>query len=79
MSISSFRHLWFGVPVKLEVVVDPNGNWYDIGTAYTDASGFYSIEWEPPVPGHYIILAGFEGSNAYYPSYIETSVVVNEN
>ena len=32
-----------GVPVKLQVVVDPNGNWYDIGTAYTDASGFYGI------------------------------------
>jgi hypothetical protein len=68
-----------GVPVKLEVVVDPNYNWYDIGTAYTDATGFYSIEWEPPVPGHYLILASFEGSNAYYPTYIETSIVVNEN
>ena len=67
-----------GVPVKLEVVVDPNGNWYDIGTAYTDATGFYSIDWEPPVPGHYLILASFEGSNAYYPTYIETSVIVNE-
>jgi outer membrane protein assembly factor BamB len=67
-----------GVPVKLEVVVDPNYNWYDIGVAYTDASGFYSIEWEPPVPGHYLILASFEGSKAYYPSYVETSVIVDE-
>jgi hypothetical protein len=67
-----------GVPVKLEVVVDPNGNWYDIGTAYTDATGFYSIEWEPPVPGHYLILASFAGSKSYYPSYVETSIVVSE-
>jgi hypothetical protein len=67
-----------GVPVKLEVVVDPNYNWYDIGTAYTDASGFYSIAWEPPVPGHYLILASFEGSKAYYSSYVETSIVVSE-
>jgi hypothetical protein len=67
-----------GVPVKLEVVVDPNGNWYDIGTAYTDATGFYSIEWEPPVPGHYLILASFAGSKAYYPSYVETSIIVDE-
>jgi hypothetical protein len=67
-----------GVPVKLEVVVDPNGNWYDIGTAYTDASGFYSIAWEPPVPGHYLILASFLGSKAYYPSFVEDSVIVDE-
>jgi outer membrane protein assembly factor BamB len=67
-----------GVPVKLEVVVDPNYNWYDIGTAYTDASGFYCIEWEPPVPGLYLILATFEGSDSYYPSYVETAVVVSE-
>jgi outer membrane protein assembly factor BamB len=67
-----------GVPVKLEVVVDPNGNWYDIGTAYTDASGFYNIAWEPPVPGPYLILASFEGSESYYPSYIETAIVVDE-
>jgi hypothetical protein len=67
-----------GVPVKLEVVVDPNGNWYDIGIAYTDASGFYSIDWEPPVPGHYLILASFAGSKSYYPSYVETSVIVDE-
>jgi hypothetical protein len=67
-----------GVPVKLEVVVDPNGNWYDIGTAYTDASGFYKISWEPPVPGEYLILASFAGSEAYYGSYVETAIVVDE-
>jgi outer membrane protein assembly factor BamB len=72
------RPMVSGVPVKLEVVVDPNGNWYDIGTTYTDSTGFYGIEWEPPVPGYYLILASFEGSEAYYPSYVETSILVDE-
>jgi outer membrane protein assembly factor BamB len=67
-----------GVPVKLEVVVDPNGNWYDIGTTWTDSSGFYSISWEPPVPGHYYILATFAGTDSYYSSYKMTSIVVND-
>jgi len=67
-----------GVPVKLEVVEDPNGNYYDIGTATTDTSGFYSIAWQPPVPGHYIIKATFAGSESYYPSSAETSIYVAE-
>jgi len=67
-----------GVPVKLEVISDPNGNYYDIGTATTDLSGFYSIAWQPPVPGHYIIKATFEGSESYYPSSVETSIYVAE-
>ena len=67
-----------GVPVKLEVVVDPNGNWYDIGTATTDLTGYYSIDWKPPVPGRYLILASFGGSESYYGSYVETAIVVDE-
>ena len=67
-----------GVPVKLEVVVDPNGNWYDIGTVMTDSTGYYSIMWEPPVPGHYTILATFAGTDSYYMSYQMTSIGVDE-
>jgi hypothetical protein len=67
-----------GVPVKLEVVVDPNGNWYDIGTTTTDATGFFKISWEPPVPGEYLILASFAGSDSYYGSYVETAIFVDE-
>ena len=67
-----------GVDVKLEVVMDPNGNYYDIGTTTTDSTGFYSIMWEPPVPGHYIILVTFAGSESYYGSYIETSIAVGD-
>jgi len=67
-----------GVEVKLEVVMDPNGNHYDIGTTTTDSTGYYSLSWKPPVPGHYLILATFAGSDSYYGSYAETSIVVDE-
>jgi hypothetical protein len=66
-----------GVEVKLEVVKDPNGNWYDIGTTTSGMTGYYSIDWKPPVPGHYLILASFAGSESYYPSYAEISIVVD--
>jgi hypothetical protein len=67
-----------GVEVKLEVVMDPNGNWYDIGTTMSDSTGFYKLSWMPPVPGEYLILASFAGSEAYYGSYVETAIVVDE-
>ena len=66
-----------GVEVKLETL-DPNGNFYEIGTVTNDASGMYSILWEPPVPGKYTIIATFEGSNSYYRSYAETAIGVTE-
>jgi hypothetical protein len=68
-----------GVSVKLEVVMDPNGNYYDIGTTMTDSTGFYKMSWVPPVPGEYLILASFAGSEAYYGSYVETAIVVDES
>ena len=67
-----------GVQVTLEVLEDPNGNYYEIGTATTDETGFYSIAWEPEVPGHYKILARFDGTESYYPSHVETSMIVGE-
>jgi hypothetical protein len=73
------RPMASGVEVKLQVVVDPNGNWYDIGTVYTDSTGFFKISWEPPVPGEYLILASFAGSDSYYGSYVETAIVVDES
>jgi hypothetical protein len=64
-----------GVEVKLETI-DPNNNFYEIGTVTSDASGFYSLMWEPPVPGKYTIIATFEGSDSYYKSYAETAIGV---
>ncbi len=66
-----------GVEVKLETL-DPNGNFYEIDTVTSDASGFYSCMWEPPVPGEYLIIATFEGSDSYYGSYTTTSIGVME-
>ena len=66
-----------GVTVKLETL-DPNNNFYEIGTVTSDASGMYKLMWEPPVPGEYTIIATFEGSGAYFGSYSETAVGVEE-
>ncbi len=39
-------------------------------------SGLYSIMWTPPAEGKYTIVANFEGSDAYWPSYAETAIGV---
>jgi hypothetical protein len=64
-----------GVTVLLQTL-DPNGNFYDIGTATSDAYGKFSLLWEPPVPGKYTIIATFAGSESYYTSYAETALGV---
>ncbi len=66
-----------GVDVTLSVL-DANGNSYDIGTATSDASGHYSLMWEPPIPGKYVITARFAGSKSYWGSFAETSVGITE-
>ena len=66
-----------GVDVVLETL-DPNNNFYEIGRATSDASGLYSIMWEPPVPGKYTVIATFAGSDSYYRSYSETAFGVTE-
>jgi hypothetical protein len=67
-----------GVEVVLETL-DPNNNFYEIGRATSDASGFYSLMWEPPVPGRYTIYATFEGTAGYFGSYAETAMGVTES
>jgi hypothetical protein len=66
-----------GVEVKLETL-DPNNNFYEIGTVTSDASGMFKLMWEPPVPGEYTIIATFEGSESYFSSYAETAIGVTE-
>jgi len=61
-----------GVEVSVDVL-DENGNYRNIGTVTSDASGFYSLMWEPDVPGQYTVYATFAGSEAYYSSFAETS------
>jgi len=66
-----------GVEVVISVL-DPNGNCYEVGRATSDASGFFSAEFEPLVPGKYTVIATFEGSNSYYGSFAETALLVEE-
>jgi len=67
--------------VGVEVVVsvlDPNNNVYEVGRATSDSSGMYSLAFNPEVPGKYTIMASFEGSGAYYGSFAETAINVEE-
>ncbi len=56
-----------GVPVTIDVL-DANGNYRNIGTAVSDADGFFSFAWTPDIEGKYTVVAGFAGSKSYYPS-----------
>ena len=66
-----------GVPVTV-AVIDANGNYREIGTATTDATGSYSLSWMPDISGKYTVLATFAGSKAYYGSYDQAAFVVDE-
>jgi hypothetical protein len=66
-----------GVEVVLETL-DPNGNFYEIGNATSDANGMYSYPFTPEVPGLYTIIASFKGSNSYFSSVAETAINVEE-
>ena len=66
-----------GVDVTI-MVLDPNGNSYDVATATSNADGYYSSVFTPAVPGKYTIIASFSGSNAYYGSSAQTAINVEE-
>ncbi len=66
-----------GVPVTISVI-DPNGNYRNIGTATTTSSGTYSLSWTPDISGTYQVTATFQGTNAYYPSYSQNAFAVSD-
>ena len=66
-----------GVEVVVSVL-DPNGNAYEVATTTNDASGYFGCAFTPLVPGFYKIIATFEGSGAYYGSYAETFINIEE-
>jgi outer membrane protein assembly factor BamB len=66
-----------GVEVVVSVL-DPNNNAYEVGRTTSDASGMFSVAFTPEVPGKYIIIASFEGSGAYYGSFAEAAINVEE-
>jgi hypothetical protein len=61
-----------GVNVRLDVI-DANGNYRNIGTTTTDASGTYSFMWTPDISGKYTVKAIFEGTESYGSSWAETA------
>jgi outer membrane protein assembly factor BamB len=65
-----------GVNVTISVI-DSNNNFRDIGAATSDASGFYSFQWIPDIPGKYTVIARFAGSEGYYGSYAEAAFAVD--
>jgi len=65
-----------GVEVTIDVV-DANGNYRNIGTAMTDATGMYNLHWTPDIEGKYTVIATFHGTNGYWPSYSETAFAVD--
>jgi hypothetical protein len=59
-------------------VLDPNNNYYEVGRTTSDLTGFYKLAFTPEVPGEYTVVARFAGSKAYWPSYSETAINVEE-
>ena len=65
-----------GVPVTIDVI-DSNGNYRNIGTATSDSSGTFSLQWTPEIEGKYTVIATFAGSESYWPSSEETAFAVD--
>ena len=65
-----------GVAVTISVV-DANGKYREIGTAASDADGFYSLNWTPDIEGKYTIYASFTGSESYWPSHAVSAFSVD--
>ena len=64
-----------GVTVKLSALY-PDGTSHDITSVETDMNGMYALHWKPPTEGTYKIVATFEGTDGYWPSYAETAIGV---
>ena len=69
-----------GVPVTIDAI-DPNGNYINLGTATSDASGVYGFSVNTDKlaagPGTYKVIATFAGSNSYGSSSAESYFTVN--
>ena len=64
-----------GVDVTLTATA-PDGSTETIGTATSDSTGYYSINWTPTKTGAYTIDAKFAGTNAYYQSEAQSTVTI---
>jgi hypothetical protein len=64
-----------GVEINL-TVVDPNNDFYQIGTVISEPSGVYGFDFTPTVSGLYKVIATFQGSDSYWPSSAETFLLI---
>ncbi len=68
-----------GVQISIDAI-DPNGNTINLGTTHSDSSGLYSFQVNPNMltagAGTYTIIATFAGSNAYWPSSSESTILI---
>ena len=62
-----------GVPITL-AVVDSNGNYREIGSTTSTASGTFGFTWTPDISGDYTLYASFAGSDSYWPASAQTSL-----
>ncbi|MGA2681564.1 MAG: hypothetical protein ABSF44_07170, partial [Candidatus Bathyarchaeia archaeon] len=68
---------FIGVTVTL-TALDPNNNTITIGQATTNAYGLCNYQWTPPnVPGKYTVTATFAGTNGYFLSSAQTTMIVS--
>jgi hypothetical protein len=66
-----------GVPVVLSVI-DPNGNYYTVGTTTSDSNGAFALPFTPQIAGQYIVYATFAGTGSFYGSHAQTGIYVDE-
>jgi len=66
-----------GVPVSIDII-DPNNNFFNVGSVTSDIHGNFAIPFTPSVPGTYQVIATFAGSGAYGPSSATTYINVGE-
>jgi hypothetical protein len=64
-----------GVPVSIDAM-DPNNNYVHLGDTTSDSSGNFKLACTPAINGTYTVYATFAGSGAYYGSYAETALAV---
>jgi len=64
-----------GVKVSVKAIAS-DGTVYKIGETKTDIGGAFGIDWTPPAPGKYQIMATFPGTNSYGSSYATTYLLV---
>ncbi len=64
-----------GVQIVL-TATGPDGSTIDLGTTTSTAKGNFAVAWTPPNTGLYWIDASFAGTNSYWSSAGQTSVLV---